>query len=349
MQEDRVRQAFRDQAASCERLGSPFTARLLMTIEPLLDRTTQTGRTILEWTGPPDAQGDAVPLRIAGGLHALVRAGRLPNLAALYPSHPMPSAAELRDALAAVLRDHDASLRPWLDLAPQTNEVARAAVLYPGLMAVARLTGLPLAVYEVGASAGLNLMLDGYAYLLGGRAVGDTTSAVRLSPKWEGPDPAGTPPVIVTRRGCDMAPIDVTQADDRDRLRAYIWPDQDDRHARLTAAIELARANPPVIDRADAGEWVERSITADPPRGVARVLMHSITFQYLSDDAQRRIREHMETVGAQAGPNAALAWLAFEMHDGLSPRLTLRLWPGDGEIHLAVADAHGRKVTWVQH
>jgi hypothetical protein len=349
MQEDRVRQAFRDQALWCERLGSPFTAQLLMTIEPLLDRATQTGRAILEWAGPPDARGDAVPLRVAGGLHALVRAGHLPNLAALYPPHPMPSTAELRDALAAVLRDHDALLRPWLDLAPQTNEVARAAVLYPGLMAVARLTGLPLALYEIGASAGLNLMLDGYAYILGGRAVGETGSALRLSPEWEGPDPAGTPPVIATRRGCDIAPIDVTQADDRHRLHAYIWPDQPYRHTRLTAAIEIARANPPVIDRADAGEWVERSITADPPRGVARVLMHSITFQYLSGDAQRCIRENMETVGAQAGRNAALAWLAFEPHGELGPRLTLRLWPGDGEIFLAVADAHGRKVTWVQH
>jgi hypothetical protein len=192
-------------------------------------------------------------------------------------------------------------------------------VLYPGLMAVARLIGLPLALHEIGASAGLNLVLDRYAYALGGRSVGDPGSALRLGPAWEGPDPAGTPPVVATRRGCDVAPLDVTRAGDRRRLEAYVWADQDDRRARLAAALDIARADPPAVDRADAADWVERWIAPEPPAGVARVLMHSFAFQYLPDGARRRIAGHMAAAGARARPDAPLAWLAFRAARGARP------------------------------
>ena len=77
--------------------------------------------------------------------------------------------------------------------------------------------------------------------------------------------------------------------------------------------------------------------------------MQSITFRYLPGAAQRRIGGHMGAAGARARRAAPLAWLAFEPHEGLGPHLTLRLWPGDGEILLATADPHGWKVTWIRH
>jgi hypothetical protein len=78
-----VLSAFAKQAEWCRALGSPFTALLMEALPRALDVRTRTGAAVLGWRGDPIA--DALPLRVAGGLHALVRGGRLPMLAALYP------------------------------------------------------------------------------------------------------------------------------------------------------------------------------------------------------------------------------------------------------------------------
>jgi hypothetical protein len=341
-----IRQAFTEQAEWCDRLGSPFTGALMRAAADVLDRSTETGRTILDWAGAAGAMADSVPLRLAGALHGLVRDGRLPRLAPLYPPHPRPDDAGLRDALRASLAEADAELRPWLDRTPQTNEVGRSAALYAGLVAVAGLTGCRIALYEVGASAGLNLNSDRYGYELGTRRLGDPSSPVQLRPAWEGPDPAGPEPVVVARRACDVAPIDATDPEIRKRLAAYIWPDQPERLARLEGALAIAAAHPPVVDAMDAGAWVERQLGGPVEPGVARVLQHSIAFQYFPAASQQAITARMETLGAEATAASPLAWVAYEMEAGV-PTLTLRLWPGDGRLHrLGVGNAHVQRLSW---
>src|ERR671910_2081509 len=151
-----IREAFAEQAQACAQRGSPFTSRLCEALARVLDGSTHTGQRVLEWPGRPDARGDSVPLRLVGGLHALVRRGSLPSLAALYPPHPLPDLQVLEKTLAEVLPTADDGLLPWLDLPPQTNEPMRSAPLMAGLLVIAQATdGLPFALYEVGASAGL--------------------------------------------------------------------------------------------------------------------------------------------------------------------------------------------------
>ncbi|MBP0650232.1 DUF2332 family protein, partial [Mycobacterium tuberculosis] len=113
---------------------------------------------VLDWPGArPDAGGDSVPLRLAGALNGLVRAGRLPALARLYPPTALPDPETFSAALLAAIREADADLLPWLESAPQTNEVGRSVQIFAGLSVLAAETGLTLALYELGASAGLNL------------------------------------------------------------------------------------------------------------------------------------------------------------------------------------------------
>ncbi|MEM1382225.1 MAG: DUF2332 family protein [Pseudomonadota bacterium] len=346
-QENIVREAFARQARGCRRLGSPFTATLMEGLGSRLDRSTATGQRILDWQARPDAEGDAVPLRLAGALHALVRSGQLPTLAPLYPPAPVPEPAILAEAALAAIVDEDAQIAAWLDHAPQTNEVARSAALYAGLMVVAAETGLPLTLFELGASAGLNLILDRYAYRLGGRETGAPVSPLCLCPDWTGSAPPESDVRIGARHGCDLNPLDVTDPAQTNRLAAFIWPDQLTRIARFEAAVELARPDPPRIDKADAAIWVEARMGAPAAPGAARVVMHSIAYQYFPPATKARIEAAMAGAGAAATAEAPLAWLALEIaEDAGQPLLTLRLWPGGEPRVLAEADPHLRTLAW---
>ena len=303
MAEAEIRAAFAELADWCRRLDGPFTARVCDALAVGLDRSTATGRRVLDWPGVPFA--DALKLRLTGGLHALVRSGDLPGLAAHYPPHPPSDDATLAAALTEALRDD--RLLPWLDSAPQTNEVGRSGVLMPGLMVIAAATRLPLALFELGASAGLNLRLDDYGYDLGGVAVGPADAPVRLVPAWTGPPPPLAHVHIVARRGVDLNPVDVRDPAARDRLLAYVWPEQVERVERLHAALFAAAADPAPVDRGDAAAWVEAHVGVQ--EGRCGVVFHSIAFQYFSPDTEARIAAHMASVGAAAIAAAPLAWL----------------------------------------
>jgi len=337
-----VRAAFTIQADWCRRLGGPFTARLCDRLAVVLDRSTATGAAVLSWQGDPVA--DALALRVAGGLNFLVRNGALSELATHYPPHDAGDDAALDAELHAALAQD--ALLPWLVSAPQTNEVARSGILMPGLSTIAAATGLPLALFELGASAGLNLRLDAYAYDLGGVRLTPPDAPIMLAPAWEGPPPPVADVRIVARRGVDLNPIDVRDAGARARLLAYVWPEQTARVSRLAAALDAAAQDPAPVDRADAAGWVEQHVA--PVAGRATVVMHSIAFQYFPADTKARIAAHLAAQGARATPDAPLAWLRFEFEDAARPpTLRLTLWPGGEDRLLAHAHPHGASVQWL--
>jgi len=273
----------------------------------------------------------------------MVRQGQAPGLAALYPPAPMPEDAALWAEIAPLLGDP--RLEAWLDSAPQTNEVGRSAVLMSGLLVVTARFGLPIRLYELGASAGLNLLLDRYRYDLCGLAAGDPESAVQLKPDWEGASPPDAPVQIIDRAGADLNPARLPQ--DAARLTAYLWPDQPDRLARLEAALAIAAEHPPQVDKADAADWIEANLALAPEAGVTRVVMHSVAFQYFGAQAQARVARHIEAAGAAADSGAPLAWLRFEKElDADIYSLRLQIWPGD-DILLAWTHPHGHRITWL--
>ncbi len=347
MSEAAVRSAFKLQARWNERLGSPFMATLCDGLAEALNRNSRTGRRLLDWPGDPNAA--AVQMRVTGGLNALVRRGAVPDLAGFYPPNPTPDPATLADAALAVIAEHDEFLHDWLDSPPQTNEVMRSAVLMPGMLATSAATGLPLALRELGASGGLNLRLDHYAYRLGGFAIDVADAPVTLEPRWDGPPPPTATVRIANRRGVDIQPLDVRDAATRERLLAFVWPDQLERVARLSAALDAAMADPPPLDRGDAAEWAE--VHANPTDGVATVVFHSIAHQYFPQSTKDRLAAHMERAGAVATRDAPLAWLRFELDDavvlGPPPTLRLRLWPDGEDRLLAHVHPHGASVRWV--
>lgn len=340
-----VAEHFERQALACEGLGSPFTGRICRTLIAVLDRGTETGRTVLDWPGDPAA--DALALRLCGGLHALVLDAADAGLARCYPPHDVS-----RDALAGAVADalsaHDGRLAAGLALPPQTNEIARSAMLLPGFMTIARECALPLAVSEIGASAGLNLNFDRFHYTFGDRQWGDPAAAVRLEAELRG----GRPPLdadlsVVDRAGADIAPIDVAEPAGRTRLRSYVWPDQERRLQRLGAAIALAGEFPVMPARMDAAEFLARRLSVRRT-GSVFVLYHSIMWQYMPPAMREAIATMLAGHGEAA--DAPLAWLRMEPKgkEARHATLSLTLWPGGATRDLARCDYHGRWIEWLE-
>ncbi len=175
------------QAAHCAAMGSPVTARVLHVLAGGLPPGA-VARRVMAWPGDPSSLGDAVGLRLAAGLHALVLAAADPGLVAAYRRPDLPE-ARLRAALAAAFAAHEAHLLRWLDSPPQTNEVRRSAVLIAAGHWLAQRFGLPMVLSELGASAGLNLLWDHHALDLPGASLGPAKAPVRLAPDWTGPLP----------------------------------------------------------------------------------------------------------------------------------------------------------------
>jgi len=340
-----VANAFQVQAAACRNLGSPFNARVCDLIGERLDDQGPFGHRIHAWSGDPVP--DALALRTVGALNALARSGRCPPLAAAYPPADVDDTTLWR-AIETAIADHGDFLATWLDSPPQTNEVARSGVLLGGFLTIARLTGLPLEIYEIGSSAGLNLGFDDYRFDLGVGGWGPPDAAARISTRWEGVVPAlSTPMAVAHREGCDVNPLDAGSAADRERLLAYVWPDQTDRVARIAAALGIAANAGRKIEKADAADWVEARFARDGAVGRARVLFHTIVWQYLPRSIQERIEVAMYAAGARASAERPVAWLRLEA-DGVpgSAGIQMTLWPKGETVDLGRGDYHGRWARW---
>jgi hypothetical protein len=302
-----------------------------------------------------DPGPSALALRLAGAVHRLVLDGRAPGLAAYYPSvggHPVVDKAWLafRDTVAANERD----VRALLASPPKTNEAGRSAVLLGGLLHVARETGLPIRLLEIGASAGLNLRLDHFLFHLDHTPpIGDPRSPVVLQQPWT---PGGAwPPVdarldIVERRGCDTDPVNAGNDDGLLRLMSYVWPDQTDRLERLRGAAAIAQRIPAPVEKLTAAHFLEREL-ADSWDGVATVVWQSVVWQYLEPMERNAVQKTLLNAGAKATSNAPVAWLTFEPRrvndrDWFVFLATLMLWPGSDERVIAEAQGHGPPVVW---
>lgn len=347
-EQDRDRQAvlgaFAKQIGWCESQGSPFTARLLTILRDDIAAGGASAELVSAWPGDPVADG--LSLRMAAALHALALTVSAPALVLCYPPNSA-TIEQLRPVVLDAVREHQSFIRAFLSSPPQTNEVGRSGVLVGGFLQIAKETGLPLRLLEIGASAGLNAIWDRYSYQLGAVGWGDPKSAVRIAPTWEGPSPPIDASMrVIARRACDISPIDLEDATQRLRLRAYVWPDQHERLLRLENAVDLARAYGPGVERADAAQWV-RTKLREPAGACATVLYHSIMWQYMPPETQADIRASLEDAGGRATSAAPLAWLRFEpLHSESPPELRMTLWPGAREVRLAVAHPHGSSVTW---
>lgn len=341
-----VLENFRFQAQACRSLGSPFTAQLCELFADKLDDSSRFGARIINW--PETVKDDALALRAVGALHNLVRSGKARDLAALYP--PLETRPEvLWDAIAVAITRHDDVLHDFLDNPPQTNEVMRSSIILGMMLKLAQRLHMPFAIYEVGASAGINLSFDAFHYLLGDdREWGSPDSLVHLESEWRGNVPDLEAKLeIKSRAGCDRNPTDPGDAAAAEYILSYIWADQHERIGRVSAALEATARLPYRVEKADAQDWIEVQLSKMPEPGVARVFFHTIVWQYLTHSARLRIQEMFEAAGNAATAETPLVWMYMEAEDHPGGAvLKQTMWPGGEHETLGYADYHGRWVDW---
>jgi hypothetical protein len=275
-------------------------------------------------------------------LSALPQPKRQPNLlfaAARFLLGVPPTISALR----TLVRRSGAELsRVMLAQRTQTNEPARCATLLPALAA---LPG-PLALIEVGASAGLTLLFDRYSYDYDGHLIaGSDPEAPTLRCALRGPVPLPPRvPAIAWRAGLDLNPLDVTREHDVRWLSCLVWPGESDREERLAAAIASARRDPPPVYRGDLRTDLP-ALAAQAPAGTTLVIYHSAVLAYVAAEDRERF--------AQTVRGLAAVWLSNEA-PGVVPGLPLTdfregtfVLGHGGRTPLALADGHGAWLHWL--
>jgi hypothetical protein len=214
---------------------------------------------------------------------------------------------------------------------------------------LARLPG-PLALLEVGASAGLCLLPDRYAYDYGAGVIGDRASPVLLSCEPHGPVPLPRGlPQVVWRRGIDLDPIDLTDTESVRWLECCIWPGQPERLARLRAAIQIAGMEPPTLIRGDLLDLVA-DVAREAPAEATLVTFHSAVLAYLSIAGRREFMTIMARLPAVWISNEAPGLVGSLSAADHTPAVAGRDYfiVGQGpDRAVALADPHGVWIEWL--
>jgi hypothetical protein len=288
-----------------------------------------------------------------GAVHFLLLRGAQHRLRAFYPDlngghtesgDPCPA---FRDFVVA----HRAELEPLIaQRVTNTNEVGRSALLHPGFRTLAAEAGTPLNLIEIGPSAGLNLIWDRYgvSYNKNGKTLASIAPraplVIQCELRGEKVPPSNATPQVARRVGLELNPVDLSNTDDRDWLRALVWPDQIARLERLERAIALFREDKPEIRAGDALELLADALR-DMPENETVCVYHTIALYQFS----RRMKETLNDILTVAGLRRPIYRLSFETEsfEGRCPISLIRYHDGTRiERELGHAHPHGTWLEW---
>jgi hypothetical protein len=220
----------------------------------------------------------------------------------------------------------------------QTNEAGRCAVLPPVLATLPQ----PLALLEVGASAGLCLYPDRYAYRYGDHALGDGDPVLECTATGMPPPPRL--PDVVWRAGLDLNPLRVTDPADLAWLDALIWPEHEHRRARLRAAAAVAAADPPLLVRGDLVDDLP-ALAARAPGEATLVVFHTSVLYHVPSPRRMAFAEVIRGLPGHWVANEAPDVLRYPDLPDPPGGLLHNVLAVDG-VPLAFARSHGQSIHW---
>jgi hypothetical protein len=323
---------------------SPLCAALLVGAAADIEA----GGTVAALFDGVDAPPGAVPqLRLLAALHELVLAGEAPALAEFYPSASGTRAPDsVWSVAAAAIEQHFEWVRGRVGLTVQTNEPGRSAVMFAALLWLTDRYAMPIRLLEFGASAGLNLLVDRYCYVVDGRELGDPMSPVRFEEPWApGPpidvEAAASALRVVERAGCDVAPLDPSRHEHQLRLLSYIWPDELERIRRARIALEIAARSPVRVAERSASPWLAEHLSRQRPDCLT-VVWHSIVRQYVPAQEWGAIES---VLAASPEPTVVLSMEPSRADPGRVELTARRDRDREPEL-LAWCGHHGPPVLW---
>lgn len=279
---------------------------------------------------------------VLGFLDLLPPQKRQPNLLFAAARYLLGQPADIH-TLHRLVVDRGDELAPVMHTRrTQTNEASRCATLLPALAQLRE----PLALLEVGASAGLTLLPDYYSYDFDGHSVrGNDPHAPTLSCRAYGSVPLPTRvPAVSWRAGLDLNPLDADDPDDAHWLECLLWPGEAKRQDLLHAALGTARRHPVRIHRGDLVADLART-AADAPSDATLVVYHSAVLAYVDASSRRAFAAAVRDVGA--------VWLSNEAPGIVPVRADPHSSHGDsftlirnGREALAATDSHGTWIDW---
>jgi hypothetical protein len=291
---------------------------------------------------------------ILGAVHFLLLRGTEHPLQRFYASVGGATAVQDEDPFPDfrdfVLR-HRAKLEPLIATrVTNTNEIGRSALLHPGFRTIAAQVKAPLALIEIGPSAGLNMIWDSYGvnYRKDGEIVATVNPKAALvieaELKGERLPPTSAAPEVGGRLGLELNPVNLDNADDRDWLRALVWPDQGARRKRLDSAIALFMAHQPPIRAGDALALLPDALAA-VPRGHVTCVYHTIAVYQFSRD----MKQALEDILTVAGLWRPVWRLSFEYDGELYILSAMRYEDGVRHVQkLASCHPHGTWLEWLE-
>jgi len=253
------------------------------------------------------------PVLIFAVVHDLLLSGTDHRLAQWYPTvggHGNPTGDPYPDFRDFVLERRALVVDLLATRSTQTNEIGRCSVMRPAWAQVAEEVQSPLGLIELGASAGLNLLLDrwAYSYSPDGPRYGDASREVLVEAQSRGaPVPPLGPLQLASRIGIDLHPIDVHDDEAVQWLLACVWPEQLSRFQRLKAAIDVARTQQPQVIAGDIVESLPAT-AADVPADQHLAVQNSWVLNYLPAHARQRLTEELSDIGTARD----LSWLSVE-------------------------------------
>lgn len=252
-------------------------------------------------------------------------------------------------AIVSFLLGHEEQVRSLVrERLVQTNEVRRCALFRPAFITVSREVQRPLALVEVGSSAGLLLNFDRYRYVYEPGGEFGPSDALALTCEVRGgekPPLDDTGLTVASRVGIDLNPVRVESDADVKWLRALIWPEHDERQERLDAALAVATQHRPDIRRGDAFDLVPE-LVAQIPADVTPVVFHCMTLGHMNRPQRERFPQILGHLAAARGGD--LAWLACEFIE--TDSMNRGYFNADGSyesVRLANINPHGAWLEWL--
>jgi hypothetical protein len=293
---------------------------------------------------------------ILASVHFLVLRGAQHPLRRFYPNLNGGKRVEGEEAFPAFkdfVETHRAELAALIAKGvTNTNEVARCSSLHAGFRAVAKETGEPLHLIEIGPSAGLNMIWDKYRvrYTRCGESFdagpADAELTIECELRGDKIPPLGPTPKVASRVGLELNPVDLANPEQRDWLKALVWPDHIARFARLEKALDIASRDKPDIRAGDALALLPDALARIPEDRPVCVYHTYVTYQF--SDTMREALDNILTIAGLRRPVWRLSAEGSLARNGEAPLILGRYHDGTRETRtLALCHPHGAWLEWL--